>query len=76
MDSTDEESDWDEVEIPLPPAPQPPAETIVIPLTEPEQHPQLEYDIEIILTKKGGTNKQQQEEAAALVPSNIIHDHY
>ncbi|KAF8610433.1 Rad4-domain-containing protein [Ceratobasidium sp. AG-I] len=65
MNSTDEESDWDEIEIPLPPAQQSLTGTIDIPLAEPEHHHRLEHDIEITLTKTGGTNKQQQEEATA-----------
>ena len=72
MNSTDEESDWDEIEIPLPPAQQPPTGTIDIPLAEPEQNYQLEHDIEITLTKTGGVNKQQQEEAIALVHKVVL----
>ncbi|KAG9127045.1 hypothetical protein FRC07_000881 [Ceratobasidium sp. 392] len=64
MDSSDDEGDWDEVEIPQAPLAQPQPEFIDIALVEAESHPQLEHDIEITLTKAGGTNKQQQEEAA------------
>ncbi|QRW00503.1 DNA repair protein RHP42 [Ceratobasidium sp. AG-Ba] len=63
MDSSGDESDWDEVEIPQLPSNQP-DETIDIPLVAGDSYPQLEHDIEITLTRAGGTNKQQQEEAA------------
>lgn len=75
MSSTDEESDWDEIEIPHPPAQPSLTETIDIPLAEPEQHHQLEHDIEITLTKTGGINNQQQEEAAAFVYNVFLYGH-
>ncbi|KAG8711078.1 hypothetical protein FRC09_020781 [Ceratobasidium sp. 395] len=68
MDSSDDEGDWDEVEIPqaAPIYPQP--EPIDIALVEVASHPQLEHDIEVTLTKAGGISKQQQEEASSAHP--------
>jgi hypothetical protein len=71
MDSSNEESDWDEVEIPQPLSLQP--DSIDIALVETEAHPQLEHDIEITLTRTGGTNSHQQEQAAASVLTHAIH---
>ncbi|KAG9097692.1 hypothetical protein FS749_005727 [Ceratobasidium sp. UAMH 11750] len=64
MDSSDDEGDWDEVEIPQAPLEGPQPESIDIALVEAEPYPQLEHDIEITLTKAGGINKQEQEEIA------------
>ncbi|KAG8746562.1 hypothetical protein FRC10_004414 [Ceratobasidium sp. 414] len=70
MDSSDDEGDWDEVEIPQAPLAQP--GSVDIALVEAESHPQLEHDIEITLTKAGGTNQQEQEEAARQVIVYVI----
>ncbi|KAG9103017.1 hypothetical protein FRC06_000465 [Ceratobasidium sp. 370] len=67
MDSSDDEGDWDEVEIPQVSLAAPQPESVDIALVEAESHPQLEHDVEIILTKVGGTSKQEQEEAARQV---------
>ncbi|KAG8691889.1 hypothetical protein FRC11_006470 [Ceratobasidium sp. 423] len=73
MDSTDEEDFWDEVEVPQPtPALQ--TETVEIPLTEPEPHQPLDYNIEITITKKGIPTNEEQAEALAKKRQAAAHD--